>query len=53
MRLCEVYEGIDTRFEKRIHAAARGFGVETARVFTCKKAVFFNPVGFDNGKFGH
>ena len=53
MGLGEVDESMDTGLKKGVHAAACGFGIVTAGVFTRQEAVFFNPIGFEDGEFGH
>ena len=53
MHLGQVDEGIDAGIEKGIHAAARGFWVVTAGEFSRKESIFFDPIGFGDGKVGH
>jgi hypothetical protein len=44
MRLRKVNEGGYAGFEERVHAAAGGFRIKTARVFAREKAIWFHPV---------
>lgn len=53
MGLGKVDESMDAGLKKGVHAAARGFGIVTAGVFTRQEAAFFNPIGFEDGRFSH